>query len=233
MSKRCFHVHVVGEGEAVRIPESCGKQATIKCEAVERWLPNCYQEVGECPYKQKNRETNKQKFPTLSFIFWSWHQKQGLIRCCFGSGWFHSPHGCSPSVTLEKIYHFFSVMPSFGHVKYGTTSSDRCDKLKWASHLAPKWREVRGKGDITEEMWIHDRGACNEPLLHIAPLCIETKSQWPYAVLYMYLHWNVLLIFCVAFEPYKSFTIDKKFFCFHHHSCIFKPWCYPIHLPHS
>lgn len=84
------------------------------------------------------------------FIIYFLFQRQGLMRCYFGSGWFHSPDGCSLSVTLERSSHFFSVTPSFGHMEYGTTSLGWCGQLKWTSHLSPKWKEIRGKGDIAE-----------------------------------------------------------------------------------
>ncbi|XP_023608145.1 nicotinamide riboside kinase 1 isoform X2 [Myotis lucifugus] len=76
---------------------------------------------------------------------------QGLIRCYLGPGRFHSPDGCSLSVTLERSYHFFAVTPSFGYMECGTTSLGWCGQLKWTSHLSPKWKAIRGKETLQRE----------------------------------------------------------------------------------
>ena len=107
-----FHVDVVGKGEVVRrIPESQRRPLlNLKPGA----SATCEQKIGEFPINQ-NRRVSKESLPALLFVFWSWHQRQGLIRCSFGSGQFILLHMVASPVWHKRKSPFFAVTPNFGH----------------------------------------------------------------------------------------------------------------------
>lgn len=131
-----------------------------------------------------------------------------------------------PMCHRKKNYQFFPVFPNFGYMKNETILPDWCDKLKWTSHLTPKWRQIREKETSQRR--------CK---FMIGRLVISSSSIFPHYALKQncndHTHFYVLALKCAAYilcymNPVNT---DKTFLCFQHHSYILKSWYYPVHLP--